>query len=144
MTRADWQRLVEPAQLKFRDTQEAFLCGYFFGVLHPDGTCSLFDILHLTFEDLVRLAATSFKPLVGFHPGLMNSLGVARICGVEKRPQPTFLSFEEVLAHVDVIIDATQPDKIVGIEWGVRKNLLSVPRERVTEFLRRRKAPPAN
>lgn len=140
LTREQWDALVKEARLKARPVTQALLTRYFFGVMQPDGICCLFEPLDLDYAGMIRLLQKTKEVILGFPPSIVNALGAERICGCNRRQTPTLLTREEVIEHVEVILDICQHDKIVVVGWGTGTgtDVLSVPRQQAAHYLRRR------
>ncbi len=138
LTREQWDALVKQVGLKAGMVKNPLLTRCFFGIMQQDGVCCLFEPLDVDLAGIVRLLQATSELIVAFEPRVVNILGAGRICGCERRPTPTLLTPEEVITHVDAILDRTQPDPIVVVEWETRESMLSVTRSLVPHYLRRR------
>ncbi len=138
LTREQWDALVKRAGLKAGAVKNPLLTRCFFGVMQQDGVCCLFEPLDVDLAGIVRLLQATSELIVAFEPRVVNILGAERICGCERRPTPTLLTPKEVAAHVNVILDPTQLDQIVVVEWETRERMLSITRSQVPHYLRRR------
>ncbi len=137
-TREQWEALVELVRLKAGPVTQALLTRYFFGVMQPDGICCLFEPLDLDYAGMIRLLQKTEEVILGFPPSIVNALGAERICGCERRSEPTVLTAAEVAEHVEIILDALQPDKIVVVGWDTGTDVRREPRQQAAHYLRRR------
>ncbi|MBP6944881.1 hypothetical protein KBB85_02555 [Patescibacteria group bacterium] len=145
MTRAEWDVLVQRANLKSAVGEHPLFSRYFFGILNEDGTCSLFEILDLNIDGVLRILEATHKVVVGFRPGMVRYVGHTRIREIEKRPEPIMLTAAEVAAYVDLIIDKKGFAPIIALADEVNDpRILKTTRERVEIILRRYKAVGAN
>lgn len=138
LTREQWDALVKEARLKAGGVRNPIILRYFFGVMNQEGMCRVFELLDLEFSGILRLLDATDELVVAFPASIVNALGAERICGCNRRQTPTLLTREEVIEHVEVILDRCQPDKIVVVGWDMRTDVLSVPRQQAAHYLRRR------